>query len=296
MAFGLSGLSSQMQPPKYNQSQQTGMSLTEPTVDPNNIFGDVAPLGPGALPENQENQPQLDPNASVYYQQGGPGQAPIYTENNPNWANAYGQSGGGSSQNSGFQQFDPSQYAMDSRYLERMRDIAFADPGTSPWLKYQMQQDALRQQSDIDALQSQGASSLATQQGNLAMRGGLTSGAAERLGSQNLMGSLMGRQQLSRSAAAREAGYRQQAEERQRDVLTQLPTAEQNYAQYGANLEQYRLNQYNKELAAQRLADAIRAQGGDPSIIESLMGMFGSGNGPTDLLKAPLQIFDPNNY
>jgi hypothetical protein len=168
----------------------------------------------------------------------------------------------------GRQFFDPSKHQMDNRYLQEMRGIAFGDPGSSPWLQYQMEQDQIRQAADLDALQRQGMSSLATQQGQMAMRGGLTSGATERMGQQNLVGMLQGQSELSRSAAAREAAYRQQAEERQRDVLTQLPSAELQYSTYGAGLDQYATDQQNQAWAASQLADAIRGQGG------------GSGGGP----------------
>lgn len=172
-----------------------------------------------------------------------PGSAPIIDDSNPGWNPQF---------------LDPSQHQLDPRYLEQMRGIAFDDPGQSPWLRYQMQQDQIRQQSDIQGLQNQGASSLATQQGQMAMRGGLTSGATERLGQQNLVGMLQGRGDLSRSAAAREAAYRQQAEQRQRDVLMALPQAEQGYAGYHADLDKYAIDQRNTADAASQQAQAIR--------------------------------------
>ena len=85
-------------------------------------------------------------------------------------------------------------------------------------------------------------------------------------------------------------------------MLTQLPGAEQNYAQYGANLDQIQIDQHNKELAAQRMADAIRAQGGDPSFLQGLMGggLGGWGSLTANTLMSPIDatlgVFDPNRY
>jgi hypothetical protein len=182
---------------------------------------------------------------AVSYQ---PGQALINDDSNPGWQPQF---------------FDPSKHQLDPRYLDKMRGIAFDDPGKSPWLYYQMQQDRLRQQADIEALQRQGMSSMATQQGQMAMRGGLTTGATERLGQQNLVAMLQGRSDLDRSAAAREAAYRQQAEQRQRDVLMGLPQAELAYAEYGAGLDKYSIEERNKVGAAREQANAIRDQKDD---------------------------------
>ena len=157
---------------------------------------------------------------------------------------------------------DISKYQLDPTGIRAMRDIVKAPPGSSPWLQYQMEQDKLRQQEDQNLLSRTGASNLATQQGQLAMRGGLSSGATERLGRQNMLAQTLGQQDLSRAAAGREAAYRQQAEERQRDILKMLPQAEINYGTYNSGLGKFNVNQLNTISAAGKQAEAIANSGG----------------------------------
>lgn len=181
---------------------------------------------------------------------------------NMNGGEAFADNTNGGSGDGGFPyMLDTSKHQLDPRYIERMRDIAFDDPGNSPWLKYQMDQDQLRQKDDRQTLTNSGASNMASQQGNMAMRGASTSGSTERLGRQNLMSQLQGQQNLSRGAAGREGAYRQQAEERQRNILKMLPQAEVGYSQYGADLDKYNVDQMNQAGAAQRESDAIANQG-----------------------------------
>lgn len=259
----------------YNQS---------PFADPNEVYQAPDPASAANAPK---------PMYDIGGVPGSPGSAPItnYGKTDPNTGVPYNQS---PSSGSGFPYFiDPSQHQLDPRYMDSLREAAFADPGSSPWLGYQMQQDQIRQASDRDSLQNMGSSNLATQQGQMAMRGGLTSGATERLGYQNMQNMIQGNSELNRSSAAREAAYRQQAEERQRAILMGMPQAELGYSGYGQDL-QWRSNQeHNQAEAAKQLADAIRAQGGDPSFLESFMGGFSQGG---DLLTAPFEIFNPNNY
>lgn len=155
----------------------------------------------------------------------------------------------------------------DDQYLQHMRQIAFGNPGNDKQLQYQLQQDRLRQGQDQSALGNMGASSMATQQGNMAMRGGLTSGASERIGQQNLLGQLTGQQNLSSNAAIREGGYRGLADQRKRDMLTRLGGEERGYA-----------DSVNKVEASKQLANAIGAQGGGGA--GGLMGaLFGGASG-----------------
>ena len=244
------------------------------------------------------NAPKLpDPAFDISKEPIVPGAAPVtnYGKTDPQTGMPYNQQ---PQQQSQFPRFlDTEKHQLDPRYMEHLRGVAFGDPGSSPWLKYQLEQDQIRQAADLDNLQLQGASNLATAQGDLAMRGGLTSGATERLGQQNLMAQIQGRSQLARSAAAREAGMRQAAEERQREVLMGMPQAELGYSGYHADLDKFSIQEQNKADAAKQMADAIRAQGGDPSMFDSLMGGLSSAGGVVgDLVTAPFQVFNPNNY
>ena len=220
----------------------------------------------------------VDPN-EIYPE---PGKLQIKDSMIPSPGTANPQSGGQTTSSDGFRYLDPSQHQLDPRYMDALRGAAFDDPGQSPWLKYQMQQDQIRQASDRDSLQNMGSSNLATQQGQMAMRGGLTSGATERLGYQNMQNMIQGNSELNRSSAAREAGYRQQAEQRQRAILMGMPQAELGYSGYGQDLQGRSNQEYNQAEAARQMAEAIRNSGGG--------GGGGSGIVPDTFGQSPFEI------
>jgi len=195
-----------------------------------------------------------------------------------------GGGGGSSGSNSNGYSFDPTMVNnnLNTGYLDQLRGMASEDPMSGQWMQGQMEAERIRQAGDLDALQSQGASSLATQQGQMAMRGGLTSGATERLGSQNMMAALQGRSNLARGAAGREAQLRSYGDQRQRDLVGQLGQAELGAAGYGSRIDQY--NAAAKDQAArdammsQAIASQGAGQGGDGSPWGSMMSGLPGGD------------------
>lgn len=172
--------------------------------------------------------------------------------------------------------------SLNTKYLDQLRGLA-SPGGQQRWLGGRLEQEQLRQQADRGALDRMGASNMATQQGNMAMRGGLTSGATERMGQQNLMGQIMGQQNLSSQAAGREAGLRSEADTRQRQLLGQLGQSEMGAANYQTGIDQYNANQQNAAMASAQAAQAMQNQNygapGQPGSQGGLMGMLNGGGG-----------------
>lgn len=170
--------------------------------------------------------------------------------------------GYGTYKQDGWEVMDPNKHRANEQYIERMRRDAFAAPGTSEWLKYQQEQNKYQTQSDLDALSRQGSSNMASQQGNLAMRGGLSSGASERMGTQNMYSQLMGGQHTRRSSAARGAGNMVQEAERQRQLLQGLGPEERALANQKWDMNKGRADQLNDIRQWNEYSDLIASQGG----------------------------------
>jgi len=182
-------------------------------------------------------------------------------------------------QSQGFepQLMGPASSYHNTDYLSQLRGMA-SDRGRDAW---SWSQNNLAQSQADQAQQSlanQGASSLATNQGNLAMRGGLTSGAAERMGNRNMQQQLMGQQGISRQLSDQRMAISGAADQRQRALLGQLGQAEMGAAKFGAGIDQWNAGQQNQAARNEILAGAIGNQNVSPSqggLLSTLLNPLG---------------------
>ena len=98
----------------------------------------------------------------------------------------------------------------------------------------------------------QQASSLAQAQGNLAMRGGLRSGSAERLAQQSQLNQLMGGQRLGAEFAQRGMAYDIQDEMNRQQLLKAMPQMDLAQAQFQSGQKQFNIQSALAEKQAER--------------------------------------------
>lgn len=142
----------------------------------------------------------------------------------------------------------------------------------SPWLALQNQRQAVEQQAAADSAARQASSGNAQAFSNLAMRGGISSGARERLAQSGTRGLNAARQGVQRAGeqnrlAIQGQGAEMAAKEQMFNIQNSL--AEQQNIR---NLEQQKYQEKMKALAAQRTADAIEKSGGGGSMINKYLG------------------------
>jgi hypothetical protein len=162
---------------------------------------------------------------------------------------------------------------LNTQYLDRMRDTALRDPGQASQLR-QLQQQQLEQQGA--QAQAQAQSSAAQQMNQMAMRGGLRSGAQERMAQNAANRGLQARQQMLAQGTQLDL-----ADEQNRlKQLGALGQQEMARAQFGRQGDQFNIekslfdvlqkraadmNAYNEEMrawASERTAAATPSGGG----------------------------------
>lgn len=146
---------------------------------------------------------------------------------------------------------------LNTGYLDQLRGLA------SNKDRWEMSQRNLAQSQANQAsqsMQNQAASGLATAQGNLAMRGGLTSGAAERMGQNATQQRIMGQQGIGQQLSDQQLAISGAADQRQRALLGQLGDAELGAAKYGTAIDTWNAAQQNQAARNEILASAIGRQ------------------------------------
>lgn len=141
-------------------------------------------------------------------------------------------------------------------YMNSLRSQTQGGAQNNPWMRYQMQQEQERQGQDVHNLEQAGQSNIASQQQNMAMRGGMTSGAAGRMGRQNIMSQLQGQQGLREGAASREAGIKSEGEDRYNALTGQLNNLEMQKSRFGADVDMWNAEQINRDNAAKYASEA----------------------------------------
>lgn len=137
------------------------------------------------------------------------------------------------------------QDTLDRRGLEAVRTEALRDPGTqSKWAE-------MAKAQQMNDLAGQQASQLSTAQSNLAMQGGLRTGARERLASQNMQSGLLARQNVG-------AQINMQDELNRQKWLGMLPDQELQTAQYQGNVANQNIDKSLQELNRGRAYDMSR--------------------------------------
>jgi hypothetical protein len=112
--------------------------------------------------------------------------------------------------------------------LGNLKSRAMAE-GPSTQAQYLQQANQLGQQAQRDAMSKAQASSQATQQANLAMKGGLGSGARERMAGQYGQQAMMGAQDIARGGAQNNLNILAQDEATKLGLMQQLPGQYQSF-------------------------------------------------------------------
>jgi len=141
---------------------------------------------------------------------------------------------------------------------ERRKALEIKD-NSSAWLKLQQDQQRVNEQQLIDDASKQSGSSAAEAQSALAMRGGLSSGARERLAASASSDNLMARQGLTRQGDLARMGLATEAEKMRAD--TEKYNAGVRMGLEGMDRDDFRYKQEEeaKRAAANATADAMRA-------------------------------------
>lgn len=114
---------------------------------------------------------------------------------------------------------------LDKRGLEAFRGEALRT-GPSAWQNLMLQKQALEEQTGADRASKQAASQAAMGQAQLASRGGLMGGSAERLAKMSGRDALMAKQEIMRQGMGARADIATKDEEKRMQALSMLPGME----------------------------------------------------------------------
>lgn len=186
---------------------------------------------------------------------------------------------------------------INTEALDRLRSESMAPSSQSPWLKMQMQRINLNRNADIGSAMRQAAGQTGQARTSLAMRGGLSGGAAERLALGGQQQARLGQQDIRQGARQAELAAGQAAEENRLANLRALPGMEtQLYGAraaergYGTDVDQYNignilreqqlknafgLGKYSEDMkgySAEQMAKAIAAAGQRQGTFNKFLG------------------------
>jgi hypothetical protein len=117
--------------------------------------------------------------------------------------------------------------SLDTRGLEKFREEALRDPATqSAWAKMATDKQGLEESAARGMAAQQGAGAQAQARGALAMRGGLSGGARERLAAQGATDQLMAGQKVGAEGRMARANIALQDEQKRMQALGALPGME----------------------------------------------------------------------
>jgi hypothetical protein len=158
--------------------------------------------------------------------------------------------------------FDP--YAGEA--MQKLKEQAFAQ-GESPWAKLQLQKQQQEQMAGMDQASKQALQAMSQGQAAL-MRGGLSSGARERMARQGARDLMMSRQGIARQGMGSRLGIQEQDLARKQSLLSDFGNAEQRAQQANigqltgdlGRLAQFDANRYNQMMAAYGAEQGAKAQ------------------------------------
>lgn len=130
---------------------------------------------------------------------------------------------------------------VDQSGLAAFKDRALAAPGTSAWEQMALNKQGLEQNQAMQGAQQQGANAAAQARSGLAMRGGLSSGAAERSGRNSMRDILAAQQNVGAQGLQSRADIGQEAERQRLAALGQLPQMQLNAAQPGIDAQKFNI-------------------------------------------------------
>lgn len=155
----------------------------------------------------------------------------------------------------GYQGYDAGKHTLsygdntvsrfDSSGLDALKTRA-TQTGPSTWLDMANKQQGLEEMTGLNQANRGAATAGASARANLAMRGGLRGGAAERLAGQSSEQALLAGQDVRNQGALTRAGLGVQDEGFKMDMLKQLPGAQLASANYHSGVDQFnKLGQLN---------------------------------------------------
>jgi hypothetical protein len=176
---------------------------------------------------------------------------------------------------------------------QAFQDRALAAPGSSAWEQMSLNKQNLEQQKAAQQAIESGQSRAAEARGTIARRGGLTSGAQERMAKSSMRDILGAQQQVAQGGQQARADIGLNAENQRLSALSQLPGMEnqRQQQQLGAqefNItnalqqkqaeEQAKVQEYQQKMAAYaaaQQANAIAASGPKSGGLFGASGLFG---------------------
>jgi len=136
---------------------------------------------------------------------------------------------------------DPSKFQGNQGAINKLNQKATSD-GPSTWMQMQLQQQQAKQMQDMGRASSQANSANAAARANLATKGGLSTGASERLARSGGQDLNMARQTIGAGAATNQLNTGIQDESNKNQLLGQA--VQGNIAQ---NAQQIGLGQFNAQ-------------------------------------------------
>jgi hypothetical protein len=118
--------------------------------------------------------------------------------------------------------------------------------GPSAWLNLQMQKQGIDELSDVERAKQQSAGNQAQAESALAMRGGISSGARERLARSGASNALAQTQGIRRGGSVDRLGLQIADDQTKTGLLTQLPGMENQQAQFDLGKQTW-LGDYAKQ-------------------------------------------------
>lgn len=136
---------------------------------------------------------------------------------------------------------------LDTSGVDAIKNMALTPSQESAWLKMATEQQKLEEANALDSASKGAATAADTARTNLAMTGGLRSGAAERIAAAAGDQDLLARQGVRNQGALTRAGLGMNAEQNRLTALGQLPGAQLAVANYGTDIQ--RFNATNQNIA-----------------------------------------------
>ena len=162
---------------------------------------------------------------------------------------------------------DRGPITQDKQVLNQLRDQALAGPGQSAWEKLALEKQKLDESGLREKAVGTSGQANATARSGLSMRGGLDSGARERLalsGQKDLMGQM---QEVGATGAKARADIGLNAENQRQSLMQAMPGMElasiapdQANRQYSTEVQKYNIDQGINEKRAKDMADLAAYQ------------------------------------
>lgn len=138
-------------------------------------------------------------------------------------------------------QFNYEAIEANPNAMKALRKEALRAPGSqSAWLNLALQKQQMEQAGLGDQAAAMQAGQLAQARSQLASRGGLGGGAAERLAGSGAREQMLERQRIAREGASSRLGLQSQDEDRRLDLLKQMPGMELQWLQPKVQQAQYK--------------------------------------------------------